>query len=138
MENSEREAFRNNKRLERFYELRSLLDYLPHERKEWDNMCHYHTGLQIDNCSSAGCIGGWASVLFKAKLDEIESMFEQIFEVTYEEAQFICYGNKWQEYNEIEAIDLTDFSEAMRRFNKLIAHYEFLEGKHPKPEQYIE
>ena len=65
----------------------------------------------------------------------LASMFQEIFDITHEEADFVCYAHAWNEYNEPMLECLEDWNEAMRRFNKLIAHYEFLGGKAPEPEQ---
>ena len=79
--------------------------------------------------------------LMVAGLREIPNEDFQISMLTYgsnEESEFVSYGDSWFEYNEPSIESLKDlWPEATRRFNKLIAHYEFLEGKAPKPEQYI-
>lgn len=125
-------------RLEQFYEFRKFLNSLPEERKNWASTNRYATGLRVDNCNTAGCLGGWCSVYFRPKDTTISFMFMDAFAITEEESDFVCYGRAWSLYQEPICEYLEDWSEAMRRFNKLISHYEFLEGKHPKPELCIE
>ena len=91
----------------------------------------------MHTCNTSGCIGGWASVYFKKGDDSLEGLLKYIFEITQEESEFVCYGYSWELYEEPASSDLEDFSEAMRRFDKLIAHYEFLGGKQPRPECYV-
>lgn len=138
MELAKREALNSATRLELFYAFREFLNELPAKRKKWSSIFR-HPALKLeDSCGMSGCIGGWASVFFKTKYALLDVTLEQVFEITHEESSFVCYGYSWDKYNEPDCGNLEDFSEAMRRFNKLIAHYEFLEGKVPEPEQYIE
>lgn len=120
----------NTKRLELFYDFRKFLDELPDERKNWASMQRYP--VLIHDGKTSGCIGGWVSVFFQMGCTCLDEYVTEAFDITDEESQFICYGEHWNLYDESDILDLGNWDEAMRRFNKVIAHYEFLEGKAPR------
>jgi hypothetical protein len=93
---------------QRLLKLADFLDQLPTPEKQFDLACWANGPLSLNDCGSAGCALGWATVRFRRQGFVLTGVYSKLpeyqgngwyhaavafFDITYEEAEFLFCPN---------------------------------------------